>query len=118
MKREDFYISNCCKCYPKISRTPNVDCIEKCHHWILEEIEIIKPCLILIFGNTGLKSFGHKHPMITKLNATIEWNEKLNTWICWCMHPSSVLHNLNNKSLFEEGIYNFNKKIISLGGFK
>ncbi len=114
--REDFYLSNICRCFPSITKTPKNEHIEKCLKWLTMEMEEIKPCLMLVFGNTGLKAFGSKHPAITQKNGEIEWNKDFNCWVCWCIHPSSTLHNPNNKGIFEFGINNFVKKVNELGG--
>ncbi len=114
--REFFYISNIVKCYPSKSKTPNDDCIEGCKKWLKQEIEQIQPCLMLVFGNTGLKAFGNKRPAITQKSGEIEWNKLFDCWICWCVHPAAVLHNPANKEIFEEGIGKFANKISELGG--
>jgi len=42
---------------------------------------------------------------------TTEWNNDVGAWICWCIHPVSVLYDAKNKELFKKGIKNFIKKI-------
>jgi uracil-DNA glycosylase len=69
----------------------------------------------LAFGNTGLKYFSGKDGGITEFNGCTEWSEKENAWICYCIHPASVLRNPNNRILFEEGIKNFSDRIEILG---
>lgn len=114
--REDFHISNCCKCWPSKSKTPNKANIEQCWRWNQIEIMSLDPCLILVFGNTGLKTFSDKDSGIISLSGTTTWSEKVGCWICWSIHPSAVLHNSSNKQLFENGIKNFTDKIKLLGG--
>lgn len=115
LKREDFYISNICKCYPSISKTPNKEHIKICKGWLKEEIENIKPCLILAFGNTSIEAFTNRKGGISELSGKTEWSEEFNCWIAWCIHPASVLHNPNNRTAFENGIRNFSEKIFLLG---
>ena len=112
--REDFYISNICKCYPKITRTPTGEHIDKCNFWLDKEIDQVKPSLILAFGNTGLKGFQSKYKKITDANEKVEINHAYNTEICWCIHPSAVLHNPSNKDLFERGIQKFTERYLKL----
>ncbi len=117
--REDFHVTNCCKCWPSISKTPNKSQIQTCHKWIKEEmIRGLDPCLILAFGNTSVKAFTNRDSGITDLSGKTEWNEKAKAWICWCIHPSAVLHNPSNKQVFENGIKNFSEKITLLGDLK
>jgi len=116
LKRSDFHITNICKCYPSQSKTPTREHITKCKRWLENEIEYLKPALILAFGNTGLKAFTNKESGIMDLNGKIEWNDKYQTYICWCIHPSAVLRNPSNKKLFVEAIDAFVNKIKELGG--
>lgn len=118
LKREDFYISNICKCYPSISKTPSKEHIKICKNWLKEEIENINPCLILAFGNTAIKAFTGREGGITELSGKTEWSEEFNCWIAWCLHPAAVLHNPNNKTAFENGVKNFSEKIFLLGDLK
>lgn len=113
--REQFYCSNVCKCFPRLSKTPDKNQIITCGKWLQQEISIVQPCLILAFGNIGLKGFGNIS-RITLENGKVEWNESLHCWIAWCMHPSSILHNPSNQRLFEDGIKSFAEKINALGG--
>lgn len=113
--REDFYISNVNKCYPKMSKTPSKEQIKKCSKWLNLELDLIKPKLILVFGNTGLKAFSDRDSGITELSGTTEWIDKISAWVCWCIHPSAVLRNNSNRIYFERGIENFSEKISNLG---
>jgi uracil-DNA glycosylase len=45
------------------------------------------------------------------MNGKTEWNEKAKAWICYCVHPASVLHNQDNREYFENGIKNFAEKV-------
>lgn len=115
-ERHLFHITNCCKCYPSRVRTPSKIHLKACWPWLRQELEDIDCKLVLAFGNTGLKTFSDKDSGITEFNGTTEWSEKIGAWVCWCMHPASVLYNPDNKALFEGGIKNFVEKIEVLGG--
>ena len=114
--RNDFHITNVCKCYPGNIKTPQQEHITRCKKWIDAEIKYLKPAIILAFGDIALKAFKHKDSGIMDLSGTIEWNENYQTFFCWCIHPSAVLRNPSNKGLFEESIKNFIDKIKELGG--
>ncbi|MFW9881385.1 MAG: uracil-DNA glycosylase family protein, partial [Candidatus Thorarchaeota archaeon] len=114
-KRKDFNITNIVKCYPSKTKTPKAKHIKACSKWIEEEINNIKPFLILAVGNTTLRYFTGEEKGIMNKNGTTEWNEKAGAWICWCIHPASVLYHRENLKLFREGIENFTKKIDILG---
>ena len=111
MGKEYFHVSNCCKCYPSESTTPNSMQIKTCKRWLLQELEEIECRLILALGNAPLELFTGRIGGISSLSGTTEWNEDVGAWICWCVNPSSIFKNPSNKQLFEDGIANFVEKI-------
>ena len=50
LKREDVYIANILKCWPPGNRKPEKLEIEKCNHFLLKQIELIKPRVICTLG--------------------------------------------------------------------
>jgi uracil-DNA glycosylase family 4 len=117
-KRKHFTVTNVVKCYPSKTKTPTKRHINKCSRWLDEEIENIKPFLILSFGNTGLKYFKNEESGIMAKNGTTEWSNKYGCWICWCIHPASVIYHRENEELFKIGIDNFIKKAKKIGGIE
>lgn len=115
-KRELFHVTNCCKCYPSKTRTPDKKHIDICTKlWLEKEIEIIKPKIILAFGNTNRYFFEGIRSGITSLSDKTIWSEKYNCWIAWCIHPAAVSRNPNNKEYFNKGMRNFFRLLRILG---
>lgn len=54
LKREDVYISNVVKCRPPNNRKPTSDEMTACEPFLFNEIEIVKPKLIVTLGATPL----------------------------------------------------------------
>jgi len=109
-RRKQFHVTNMVKCYPKITRTPNEKQIRLCgNKWLKKELQELKPILMLVFGNTGLKYFTNLKNGITQKSGSTIWSEEFKCWIAWCVHPSSVLHNKENEIYFDSGINNFTK---------
>jgi uracil-DNA glycosylase family 4 len=107
-ERELFHVSNINKCFPSQTRTPTKEQINICtENWLKYEIKKVKPRIILAFGNTNRYFFEGVRSGITSISGKTTWNEKYNTWIAWCVHPSSVLHNPDNKIHFNNGMKNF-----------
>lgn len=52
--RSDVYITNAVHCRPPDNRTPKKKEIEACKHWLLKEIEAVKPKFVLLMGNIPL----------------------------------------------------------------
>lgn len=74
LNRNDFYITNILKCRPTDVERPNKDRVPKteeikeCIHFLYEQIEIIKPELIVLAGGTALKTLtGKKSIQISKV---------------------------------------------------
>ena len=108
LRREMFHVSNVVKCWPSKSKTPDKKQIKTCStKWLQREIARVRPVIILALGNTPLKFIKGEDSGILALNGTTEWNEKLKAWICWCVHPASVLYAAENRASFEAGIKNF-----------
>jgi len=112
--RKMFHVTNVVKCYPAKDRTPTSEQIEICKSWLLRELEAIDARFILAFGNTSLKCFLNKDKGIMEKSGAIEWVENVGAWICWCLHPSAVLHNPNNKQIFSDSIKVFADKIYEM----
>lgn len=49
--REDVYICNVLKCRPPQNRNPKPDEVDACSPYLLRQVELVKPRLILAFGN-------------------------------------------------------------------
>jgi DNA polymerase len=88
---QDVYICNVVKCRPPQNRVPTTKEMEACVPYLLEQIRLVDPKIILLTGSTAVKGLlGNKTP-ITKIRGTwIEWQGRL------CMpifHPSYLLRN-------------------------
>ena len=106
-----FHVSNVCKCWPSKTRTPKKAHINKCSKWLEKEIELVKPFMILSFGNTGNYFFRGEESGIMSINATTEWNDKYNCWVVYSIHPSMAVRNEESIPDLEKSIAEFTKKI-------
>lgn len=88
---KDVYICNIAKCRPPNNRTPTTEEIAACKPYILEQIRLVDPKIILLTGATAVKALTGDRRGITKIRGTwMEWEGKL------CMpifHPSYLLRN-------------------------
>jgi DNA polymerase len=57
LKREDIYIANVVKCRPPSNRDPLPEEVEACRPWLDQQIEIIKPKLIVLLGRHSMDRF-------------------------------------------------------------
>lgn len=108
INRKLLHVANICKCFPSKTRTPKDEHIEACLPYLLEELKEIDCRLILACGNICLKALTGRTGGITKLSGQVEFVEKVNAWVVWCVHPSAVLRNREqNLKPFKAGISQF-----------
>jgi len=92
-RKDDIYIINTLKCRPPKNRLPSA--VEKaaCEHFLLSQIEIVDPKIILFCGATALKSFVKTKTPISKIRGEIletEISEKKYKSMA-IFHPSYLL---------------------------
>ncbi len=85
------YISNAIRCRPPENRTPTLKEIEACKPYLLEQIRLVNPKIILLTGATAVKALTGDKRGITKIRGQwMEWEGRL------CMpifHPAYLLRN-------------------------
>lgn len=57
LNREDIYITNVVKYRPPENRDPSPEEKEACKEWLLDELKIIKPKLIIFLGRHAMNNF-------------------------------------------------------------
>ena len=57
LTREDIYIANVIKCRPPGNRDHLPEEVDACHDWLNQQIEIIKPKLIVLLGRHSMDRF-------------------------------------------------------------
>lgn len=96
-KREDVYIGNIVKCRPPQNRTPLKDEIEACKDYIFQQIEIIKPRIIVTLGATPLITLYGKNIPIGKFRG--KWFEWKGIPVMPTFHPAYLVRNPQSKEL-------------------
>lgn len=88
---KDVYICNIVKCRPPNNRTPVAGEIEACKPYLLEQIRLVDPKIILFTGATSLKGITGEKRGITKIRGQwFEWEGRLAMAI---FHPAYLLRN-------------------------
>ena len=91
-RKDDFYICNTVKCRPPENRVPTNDEKALCEKYLLEQIKIVNPKVIVLCGATSAKSFlgdkikisqirGQWYKLFDDIDATV------------IFHPSYLLRN-------------------------
>ena len=88
---EDCYITNIVKCRPPNNRKPSAVESEACMPWLNEQINLLKPKIIILAGSTAVQSFLGINEPISKIRG--RWIEKDNIKYMPIFHPSYLLRN-------------------------
>jgi uracil-DNA glycosylase family 4 len=88
--RADVYIANILKCRPPGNRDPLSDEIESCTPWLIEQISLIQPALVVTLGNFATKFVLNTQTGITRLRGqTFPWHGRA---VIPTFHPAAILH--------------------------
>jgi DNA polymerase len=99
--RDEVYITNTVKCRPPKNRIPSVLEKETCQEYIQKEIEIIRPKIICVLGNTAFGSIlgGNE---ITKFRGKVGRKDGQLYFIT--IHPAATIYNQGLIEVLKEDI--------------
>ncbi len=115
---KDTYICNVVKCRPPKNRVPSMDEMMACRPFLLEQIRLVDPKIILMTGATSVRSLTGEKKGITKIRGEwVEWEDRLAMPI---FHPAYLLRNPSRnpgspKWLMWQDIQEVRKKYDELG---
>ncbi|MGE0089295.1 MAG: uracil-DNA glycosylase family protein [Bacteroidales bacterium] len=90
-RNEHIYIANIVKCRPPGNRDPLPEERSACLPYLLKQIDIIQPKIIVLLGATALKGLIDPNAKITQVRGTwLEWNGIM---VMPTFHPSALLRN-------------------------
>lgn len=92
LTEEEVFICNIVKCRPPGNRKPTKDEMEACRPYLLEQIRLVQPKIILLTGASAIEGlFQEKSVGITKIRG--EWREWNGIACMPIFHPSYLLRN-------------------------
>jgi DNA polymerase len=90
LSREQVYIGNVIKCRPPGNRDPMPDEIEACTPWLVEQVSLIQPRVIVTLGNFATKFVLNTTIGITRLRGQVhDWHGRT---VIPTFHPAAILH--------------------------
>jgi uracil-DNA glycosylase family 4 len=98
-RRSEVYITNVLKCRPPNNRDPLPNEVEACRKYLLRQIELIRPRLIVTLGRFSLAwffprdSIGKAHGQLRRLG---------NQHLYHVYHPAAALHAGNLRKVIQE----------------
>ncbi len=97
MKRSEVYIANVVKCRPPQNRNPEPDEVESCEPFLMRQIELVKPRVIVALGTFAAQALLRVKTPISKLRGT--WQEIGGIRTMPTFHPAYLLRNPGDKRL-------------------
>lgn len=86
LREEDWAVINTLKCRPPDNRTPTKKEIEVCRPFLEAQLELMKPKVIILLGNTAEKAYGE----------SLEWGEAKQredgTCVVKIFHPAALIY--------------------------
>jgi DNA polymerase len=95
MKREDVFIGNINRCRPPGNRAPLPDETVACKPFLLREIAVVKPKVIVVMGNTAMKNLLDTKEGITKIRGIFQ--DYFGVKVMPTFHPAYLLRDPSKK---------------------
>ncbi len=102
LRREDVYIANVIKCRPPDNRNPEPDEVDSCEPFLVKQIEIIRPRIIVGLGKFAVQTLLKSKVPISKLRGN--WHDYHGIRFMPTFHPAYLLRNPGEKRLVWEDI--------------
>ncbi len=96
LERKDVYIGNVIKCRPPENRTPEKDEVATCSPFLLRQIEVIQPKVIVCLGAVAAQTLLETNRGISHFRG--EWLEFRGARLMATYHPAYLLRNPSAKS--------------------
>jgi DNA polymerase len=94
-KREDVAIGNINRCRPPGNRAPTIEEAHTCRPFLLREINVIRPKVIVVLGNTALHNLLDTKVGITKMRG--KFQDYFGVKVMPTFHPAYLLRDPNKK---------------------
>src|SRR5262245_38129085 len=95
LKREDVYIANVIKCRPPGNRNPEQDEVETCEPFLFQQVDIIKPKVIVALGTFAARALLRTLDPISRLRGRIY--DYRGAKLIPTFHPAYLLRNPSSK---------------------
>ncbi len=95
LRREDVYIANVVKCRPPGNRTPEKDECDVCSPFLMRQIEIIQPKVIVALGATAAKNLLAINDSMASLRG--RWYDFRGAKLAVTYHPAYLLRDPRQK---------------------
>jgi len=91
LRRDDVYICNVIKCRPPENRTPEKDEIATCSPFLLRQLAVIAPRVVVCLGNVAAQTLLGTHKSISSFRG--QWFDFRGSRLLATYHPAYLLRN-------------------------
>ncbi|MFZ1890012.1 MAG: uracil-DNA glycosylase [Candidatus Binataceae bacterium] len=109
MKRAEVYICNVIKCRPPDNRNPEPDEVASCEPFMLRQIELVKPRVIVGLGTFAVQAVLKVKTPISKLRGN--WHDVRGVRMMPTFHPAYLLRNPGDKRLVWQDVQQVLKEL-------
>src|SRR5258707_644082 len=95
LKREDVYIANIIKCRPPQNRNPEPDEVASCEPFLFQQIDVIKPKIIVALGKYAAQTLLRRETPISRLRG--QRFDYRGAKLIPTFHPAYLLRNPSSK---------------------
>ncbi|MCK9428764.1 MAG: DNA polymerase [Candidatus Omnitrophica bacterium] len=100
LARDRVAMTNMCCCKPANGKKPSKDDIKSCFQYLEKEIELLKPEIIVLLGNTPVSTFLPNLGTITKMRGRRFESQKYNCALFATWSPSAIQYDATKKPQF------------------
>ncbi len=109
--REEVYIANVIKCRPPENRTPRPDEVKACSPYLLRQVELIRPEVIVALGKVATDFLLQSSKSMSELRGN--FGEFQGIPVMPTFHPSYLVRNEGNKEI-KKMVWEDMKKVLQL----
>ncbi len=96
IKREDVYIANVLKCRPPKNRNPLPEEIEQCEPYLIHQLELIKPRVIVALGLFAAQTLLKTQQSLSRMRGQVHRYQDIPVIVTY--HPAALLRNPGTKA--------------------
>lgn len=112
LDRSNVYIANIVKCRPPQNRDPMDHEQEACIGYLHQQIQLVKPKIIVCLGRISAMQLIRGDFRITREHGT--WTEKDGIWYTALYHPSALLRDVSKRPETFDDLLSIREKLLEL----
>ena len=97
LRREDVYIANAAKCRPPNNRNPSAEEIASCRHFLLRQVALIRPRVIVLLGRVAVRSVMDREESLARMRGRFHNWQGIATYCTY--HPAYLLRTPSAKRM-------------------